>query len=365
MRFIIHVGFPKTGSTTIQTALFNNRARLRALDILYPQSVNQWAMHHPLARFAEPDDRLSIGRFPWIERRPDSDLAEALGAEVEAADWSTVILSSEAFVTMASPEALISLVSRWATSIEVLVFVRRQDSQAESAFAQGLKTGAMSGDGTEYLAKVLKNRSLDYNDLLTCWWDLVDDKIQVVPLEPDVRSVDVIDVIREVCGVRGPLELTDSRNVRMNRDATELLRSIPAEHRVGPKQRPLLRALGAWSAENPEPPGWEHLFSYEQRLDVYTQHRESNAALAARCGLDELFVGAPQPAANEYPGFTIERAAGIAHWLLEHGAAADTWPERRLVKETPRPQPDPEPVPARTGLGIRARRAWKAFTEPI
>ena len=52
---VLHIGSGKTGTTSIQRFLAQNRARLAELGLLYPQTPGR-SRHYRLSLFIQPDD---------------------------------------------------------------------------------------------------------------------------------------------------------------------------------------------------------------------------------------------------------------------------------------------------------------------
>jgi hypothetical protein len=96
---IIHAGYPKSGSTSLQHTMFHNRERLAAKGILYPSS---WRSNHGvpltilfyddvLRMFDERDLQCSAGQISEMGQ----NLTESLKEELRATSCETLIISGE------------------------------------------------------------------------------------------------------------------------------------------------------------------------------------------------------------------------------------------------------------------------------
>src|SRR5947209_5070335 len=100
----LHIGTEKTGSTSMQTILAQNRARLLARGWIYPHTAGAQKHHPPLA-FSLDDDRsdsarveLGIGKCIQLQdfRR---QLLDSLKTELVASGAATAVFSDELLST--------------------------------------------------------------------------------------------------------------------------------------------------------------------------------------------------------------------------------------------------------------------------
>ncbi|WP_444893482.1 hypothetical protein ACJJIE_02850 [Microbulbifer sp. TRSA001] len=125
MKIYVHIGSDKTGSTAIQATLSQNRAALRAQGIEYPQFQKQGNHHECLFQELRSGKKgecwLKLDRI--ISSKP-----------------KYLILSSEAFCTLKTPE--IALLKKWLnySDTRVIAYIRRADEYLESGIMQRLKT---------------------------------------------------------------------------------------------------------------------------------------------------------------------------------------------------------------------------------
>ena len=119
----LHIGIGKTGTTSIQFALKNNREILYQHGFLYPLSGSTFAGHHDLAVLGESNFSNSI-----------MSLYEELVAEINSFDGHTVIISSEnlCFMKPAYIKNIQEMLSKH--EIRIIFFIREQVGLLEGAF---------------------------------------------------------------------------------------------------------------------------------------------------------------------------------------------------------------------------------------
>ncbi|WP_118135405.1 hypothetical protein [Oceanicella sp. SM1341] len=97
-RVVLHIGAPKTGTTTLQTALATNRRLLAREGVIYPRagclSHGAGVAQHLLALSLRPEYPAFIGPS---DRLPAEKVWPALLAEIDRAGPGSILLSSEAF----------------------------------------------------------------------------------------------------------------------------------------------------------------------------------------------------------------------------------------------------------------------------
>lgn len=143
-KLFLHIGFNKTGSTSLQKNLEINAKELQARGVLYPSKRNapfmqRW-QHVPLAA-AVPNRNV-----PWLRERKRDTLGQAwpsLQQYLAAHPHDQLILSSESFGGLDFNIAKV----RWVQSqlpdydITIVAYIRRQDSYFLSTYQEGIKAG--------------------------------------------------------------------------------------------------------------------------------------------------------------------------------------------------------------------------------
>ncbi len=144
---VLHVGMGKSGTSSVQFFLRDNRDALSEQGVLYPRSPGG-ARHGQLSLFAKSPDELA--QSPDWARRQETDpiafrrrLRRRLSAEIDESGLSRVLLSDEVLFGLA-PEALRRLrrlLGPTVRSLRVVAYLRRQDDHLVSRYQEGVKIG--------------------------------------------------------------------------------------------------------------------------------------------------------------------------------------------------------------------------------
>lgn len=144
---ILHIGTPKTGTTSIQEVLSTNRAELIEAGLAYPKVPGKRA-HVSLGAYMWRAGGKPLGQLESYTG-PTDNLGEALQAEMAELPDSvgTVIFSAEHAWNQGFSEgsvpALRRLLEPMFSSFRIIVYLRRQDEKAVSLFSQALRRGAI------------------------------------------------------------------------------------------------------------------------------------------------------------------------------------------------------------------------------
>ena len=150
-KLILHIGCEKTGTTTIQRTLANNRKRLREGGYCYSTVLGQ-TNHFALPIYCLDDSRVT----PLRASRGLKDEASIASyreqihcdfrKEVKANASRTFILSSEQLSSTVTSKSELLRLSGWLKTffeeVSVVVYLRRQDSMYLSSYSTLLKSGA-------------------------------------------------------------------------------------------------------------------------------------------------------------------------------------------------------------------------------
>ena len=160
-KVFIHIGQYKTGSTSIQKLMWENRKKLLEYGILYPQSFIRDGAHFLITDFLRKEYR-NMGEL--VRLRP-------LREEIENSKASTAVISCEslsgATVRWFAPEMMRFM---WQRLVEVLdgfdvrvvFYVRRQDESINSRIIQEIK-GQAKKASIEYESFLYKKSSMNYS----------------------------------------------------------------------------------------------------------------------------------------------------------------------------------------------------------
>jgi hypothetical protein len=154
---ILHIGLSKTGSSSIQRVLAGQRDALRTQGVYIPTSPG-WANHALLPASLVNNPKILWGFHPgtWegmtpaarIDRFRDEWTAEIAGLP----DWATrCLITAEQIGGLLrgqdEVDRLAALLRPIFSSVQVVVYIRRQDLHAASAYTQWLRGGVMVDPG--------------------------------------------------------------------------------------------------------------------------------------------------------------------------------------------------------------------------
>lgn len=162
-RLVLHVGTHKTGTTSIQQALRDNRDALRRAGICYPDPSRDPHPHLPAHNFIY---RATLNGAEAMAAERD-----LIMAEFKASRADCLILSEEG---LSLPrDALQEFFAPWRDvfDFEIVCFLRRQDRYAESLFSQYVRERKPIATGT--IAEFVKVPEIaarfDYDTNLQRW----------------------------------------------------------------------------------------------------------------------------------------------------------------------------------------------------
>jgi hypothetical protein len=232
---VLHVGMRKTGTSSIQFFLRDNREALASRGVLYPTTPGR-ARHQRLSLSVKSP--VELERSPeWLREAP-SDPARfrkrfrrRLLTEVEKSGLSRVLLSDEDLFGSAYPT--LRRLGRWSwrigRSVRVLVYLRRQDDHLVSCYQQEVKLGSVErladwarhdmSSLYDYHARLLQQRRL-----------LAPTELVVRPYERDsFAEGSLLQDFLDGVGVNlraGDLARTEDRNLSLDAESVELLRLL-------------------------------------------------------------------------------------------------------------------------------------------
>ncbi len=183
MKFYLHIGWHKTGSTAIQKFLWENRrSLLDRFGVLYPETGIFTVAHHLVAwSLQEPLTNPWALSIDFHEKA--EDLFSGIFHEAKTTGASTILISSEEFVSKCSLDRLTQLLS--GHEVHVIVYIRRQDLAAESYYGQKVRQfeSRISLELEQFISNM--GRWLDYTVMVDAW----ERAIPGVVMEPRVYDL--------------------------------------------------------------------------------------------------------------------------------------------------------------------------------
>ena len=297
---VLHIGLPKTGTTSIQRVLITKRDDLREQGYFYPR-----VKEGGVPQFLHKVERGGRAVQFWRELKAEiDDLPQ---------DVSTVILSNEqCSVAFRDTKLIGSLHDRLAdrfTSIRVAVYLRRQDLHAASVFAQRLRTGRQVAppDLASFAAEMAPFH--DYEALLSRWAEVFGEAAMM----PRIYARDCLpggDVVRdflELCGL--------DAEWAAQRSALQVNPSMNMEGQA------MLVAIGRWEQQQPK----------TSQMDA--AEWAELATMITRCCRGRGWRPHQVEAAAYLAHFTDSNEAVRRRWFPERATLFDT--DMRDLPETP------------------------------
>lgn len=291
-RVVLHIGTGKTGTSTLQRALYRARHRLRRTGVDYADLGLEVLDH-----FGERIPA-HYGLFDLL-RAGDGAGHAALRGYLARSDAGTTIFSCEDFYHHLDEGAIAALASALSDyRVTVVCYIRRQDEYVDSAYRQRVKVGAAAKPFEEFLLRHTDESFLDsvhanYERMLGPWERQFGlGQIALRLFEP-TRFADG-DLLRDFLLAAGlgeaPLRLgpRDRSNTALPAELVTVLRAANTWGVVPDTCYPRFVADLRARFEFVDYP----LLSPQQRRAVLANYAAANARLFARYGLDGDWTGA-------------------------------------------------------------------------
>lgn len=250
-RLLIHIGDPKTGTSSIQAALQAGACHCASVTIWPQKELNAVGLGKSLApKSGNPHDRVAqFSRLARWARQSDADIG---------------VVSSEFFERVAPQDlrsALEEFVPELAQDVRILAYVRPHCGRFVSAYGQRIKTGAFTGPPKQLAKKLIENEFLSYLPRFKAWEACFGANFT---LRPFVRSA----------LFRGDI-VEDFFNVVLEGAAFELSGAFRINEALAVEEMAALRHL--------------HVRLIEQSLDRSLRHQVGSAVSDALSGLNGRF----------------------------------------------------------------------------
>jgi hypothetical protein len=241
-RAILHIGTEKTGTTSIQKFLFENRIKLGANGNLFPASAgyisNQnlvvYGKQAPEADIAPPTLDVTDAEelCAWKETFAQEHCSEVLAFQERHQD-STLIYSAEhlqsRLTTVGEIKRIARLLRPMFDQIQVVVYLRRQDLYALSAHSTSVRGGNQESFSFETINA--QGPYYNYRLLLENWSEVFGEEALQVRLFEKSRLIDndVVSDFQSVSGIdklRLDLDRPNSVNEALSFTALSVLRKF-------------------------------------------------------------------------------------------------------------------------------------------
>lgn len=213
-RTILHIGTEKTGTTSIQKFLYENRIKLAANGVLFPESAgfisNQnlvvYGKQAPEQDLAPPslDVNDAAELAVWKEQFAQIHASEVLAFQ-QYHENSTIIYSAEHLQSRLTRVAEIKRIARLLRpmfdQLEIVVYLRRQDLYALSAHSTSVRGGKQQGFSFETINA--NGPYYNYRRLLESWSEVFGEDTITVRLfeKPRLIGNDVVSDFHSVSNI--------------------------------------------------------------------------------------------------------------------------------------------------------------------
>jgi len=283
-KLYLHVGLPKTATSTIQNFLAQNDTHFSNVGWLYPKTARQYVAHHPLGNFFRPD------ALDWVWDLDRTQVLTDLRSEIAASGCDNVIMSTEALATA----PMIADIKDYFSDFEVFIvfFLRRQDKWLESAYQEELKNGPDKIDRPTYLET--REHWFDYHQRLSNWAAVFgNDHILVTTFEKGNNDQPIEHQFLNVIGAPLPSDavITKSQNTSMNRDCLAFFMDMATRRRIAPRFTMYANVLRMYSEKFPDPPEWKNAWPPSERRALLEKFSASNERVARDfCGSQTVLI---------------------------------------------------------------------------
>ena len=365
-RLVVHIGTPKTGTTTIQHALAALEPQLRQLGVHVPVAgrIRHRSAYHAKLAPAPNGGALSSAKGSWGQ----------LLDEIRASEARQFVISCEGFSANNGrklPKIIEEVAKCGALDVDIVACVRPQCQYIESRYAQEVRTGYTHHPFDRFVAVTLMRQFappgfwLDYNRVFAPWRKVFGDSVTILPMDSPHPPNALLERFFRLLGA-GDLALNPQPSVNARLGAKEIevrrLTAAALAGRVAPRR---LQPMMARLRELPrllEPDAPFAGFSRTQTLELMERLEPENAAFAREYGIDaegDLFRG---------PVVDGLARPNVAQWHdLEPGerrAVSDY--VQRTVGVDPTPRGRPRVAPARGATARLGSMRWLAcwLTDP-
>lgn len=320
-RAIVHIGMPRTASTTVQHILARLRPELAEAGILYPDLTPGSAAHEPHISHQHFGEALD-GRRP---RREAEELLQRLSAELDRTDADVVLLSYEDFIQQKKAPQISRLLrsafDRHGFRMEAVVVAKPQSELLNSIYSHRMQLMREKRAFADFATLFERSGRFAYCELIEPWLAACEGRVRAIPLRDRRSPAPIVDRFMAELGLSdrvAPLLGADDLARVENRspgpvavEVSRRLRSMRVHARVRVRPREMMRFVERAALER----GFDGVpfkgVGPELRARMNALFAETNGRFAtALWGQPWSAVVAPEPGhpVNEIAGRPVEPA---------------------------------------------------------
>jgi hypothetical protein len=319
----IHIGIPKTGSTSIQQFATDHRQLLAKHGVLYPETALRGLGHHDLAF-------LIHGSYPEWAIGQNTSLASFKNQLADECRHhrGDILLSSENFYLFPEPEKLYSFIKETGLDrerkIRVLAFIRRQDSLLISWYNQMVKAQGF----TESIQDSLESSYWlgKYDSNFRAWESVFGKKqLTLIPIESLINNDSSLplhfwSIVCPLILDKIPVQKIERVNISLNRDLLEIQKLINRLPITIFEKRKYHKKLMQLSRNHQKLLDNSPLMTDSERIGLLKEFATENRQIARRYFYGnnpyEVIENNIEESAQAYPGLTVEKTIAVITWLI-------------------------------------------------
>jgi len=290
-KVVLHIGTEKTGTTSIQHFMSQNRTALLAKGVLYPNLGPRKDAHFDLVNSVHPLD--NGGRhmeFLGPVTQPIDFLWNKLAECINEHSDKTIVLSAEHFSSRLRENALkyiSDFFQKLGITPEIIIYLRPQADYIESSYSTEIKAGSpkvFKKVMEQYQSQALR---YDYEQLIDLWASYFNkDSIKIIPYEKSSIGDDIRLNFLSAIGVRelSGLDLAKAKlNEKWSNPMLEFARLANARMtHINGQERLDFLAFAQEQIDRELKPQPSHLMTLEQHNEVMAYYEGSNARMCSK-----------------------------------------------------------------------------------
>lgn len=235
-KLFLHIGLPKTGTTSIQGALKENEGRLASYGLAYPKTFQASHMRHFHAYASYPQQRprtqAALGEEIADQERFVRSFKQQVARAVSSSTALRMVYSNELLGNLHTRGIgrLQELFSEFFDAVEVVLYLRRQDTLELSAYLQAFKGGY---EHREKFAEPFVTRRQSNRQVIERWASAFGMESIRVRIYERQRFPEG-DVVRDFLQYLGISDSSDFEVPRAEKNSTYGLRQIAAARLLNP-----------------------------------------------------------------------------------------------------------------------------------
>jgi hypothetical protein len=211
---VLHIGDPKTGTSSIQHVLRNSLWEASTISLAYPDQLNSFPLANALS-----DPKQAAQRDARFTK---------LATWLASTDADVAVVSAEQFFRV-DPQKLLDTLNEfvpdYVPTLRVVAYVRPHASRFLSAFMQRGKAGLYFGDADTFFKRTKAEKLLRFAPRFQRWRDTFGDRFTLRPMiRNHLRDGDVVSDFLNITLGGAPFKLAESVDANP---------SLPLEYLVG------------------------------------------------------------------------------------------------------------------------------------